>query len=1416
MRKLMKEKKNIIIVASFVMLVSIVGFSLIYSFKSKASEEEMIAVERLKACRDKVQSELYGEEGENSIAFDEKVRAIVTLEDEAVADNNNVSEYTSNLKSKENEIIKDQNYIIKEVERITGNKVINQTGYLINSFSIDATRRDMKSISKIDGVKSVTEAVTYKTYMNSAVVEGNVKAQLEDAKYGYTGEGVVIAVIDTGVNYKHQDMALDTGVTTKFSEEEWKQKIELLGYGSYMSDKVPFGYNYVTGEDSCLNSEGEHGYHVSSIAAANGGIDGVAKNAQVLGLNVFGKRGYATSDDIVAAIEDAVKLGADIINLSLGYDMSVVSNDYEQMAIDNATQEGVICCVAAGNSATSSSDSGPKNLLNLKDTAMVGSLAVTNSSLAVASAENTRINNDNDESFIEDKNVRMSQFSSWGPTNELGIKPEITAPGGEIKAACKYEDEYAVLSGTSMASPYIAGSQAVMLNAIKERGLDLEGEELTRFLKNSLMNTADVIIDNSNNIPYSVRYQGAGMVDVYGAVDNDVLVTYNDEAKVELGDFEEDITFDLEIRNYGDETCTYTLNNTQVYADYTDNSRWAYGIQPVESAFISYSMNEIVVEPGESVSVMATVNLSDNYAHNSFVEAFIVLEGKECQNIGLPLLGFYGDWDEEPIIDRSLYDEEKSVINTNLTYEKNEIGSYIALINEDVVEKAGLGVRRIDDNQEDVENNNDEKLEYNITNFDLVPLKENMECDIKYKSMLAEFSIEVEEDGYYTFELKDTLLSEITFKQEYDKKYGDYDNTFVIKGMGNLSKEVRLYKGRKYRLKLHLLKKGLYSITQGSIKFYKSNGDDAYTTEYVYDGELSSFSPNGDNINDSVTPSLVMLRCAKEIQVNVLDSNRDIIRTIADVKDVAKTTFRMDGYAFDGLVGRPHESLLYNNIENTYAVWDGKLYNKQTGEYEYADEGQYYIQVIAKRADDAKPYTMEMPVKIDNIKPQIRDFSVTKVNNDTILEFNANDNHSLKSNYFIDIEERTQKGIDTYTFEKKYLETNLTDDGKYVLNLGNLDATKITLLVEDMAGNLVFEEYEGIVEELDVEEEKPVVDVDLTDKDDSISDDSTQIDVDRVELSMTEASYNLKSKPYSTSEYAKKTEEIVLVDKKENDTYTFEIKVNGENSQYNIEELFHIFVETDDPETKHGMINVPFKVKYENNNTIFIEMEDIPAVTILSIEWESDISNYSKTYNITTSKIRYKEMCDNNVVKIDSNLEGISTIDNTMLNEDGTLSVIGKIYEMPEKLTINEEVVEVNPETLEFRYNVNIKKGQNFIGIEATIGGIQYFRGSQINYEEITISIDGLNIGIDEVIHTDNEIFNLTGIIKSYSTVLGIEINGNKVYASSDYKITVEDNPYEMKFDYSIKLNKGINKIKMVVKTGTFKTEEKIITVNYM
>ena len=551
----------------------------------------------------------------------------------------------------------------------------------MNSFSIDAKRSELDDIEKIDGVKCVYEASTYETQMTDAVRIGKVNNVWDNVDLGYSGEGTVVAVIDTGVNYNHRDMVLEEGVKTKYTKEEWKEKISLLGRGKYFTEKVPFGYDYATGVDECLNTRSFHGYHVAGIVGANGGVTGVAKNAQIIGIKVLGNDGVGTTDDIVKGIEDSVKLGADIINMSLGYKCSVKSDeDYLQEAINKANDEGVICCIAACNEGTSASTGDNKNMIGAIDTATVGSPSVAKSSFSVASVENikTDIDENDEANEIEEidasKNVTMSSFSSWGPTNELNIKPEISAPGSNINSL--YDgSSYVEQSGTSMATPYIAGCEALVINSLKAKGLDLKADELTRYMKATMMNTADVIIEQTTGNPYSVRYQGAGLVNLEAAVKNNVIALCNNESKIELGEVTDSKTVSVTFKNYGTEDANYRFNDCDLYTNYTEKGTGTYGIVKTSGASISISNSDITVPAGGEVTVQMTINIS-SLDSESFIEGFVKWEGVNVESLGMPLLGFYGDWGKETIIDSSIYGEEESFLSNenNLTKTKTATG----------------------------------------------------------------------------------------------------------------------------------------------------------------------------------------------------------------------------------------------------------------------------------------------------------------------------------------------------------------------------------------------------------------------------------------------------------------------------------------------------------------------------------------------------------------------------------------------------------------------------------------------------------------------------------------------------------------------------------------------------------------------
>ncbi|MCS0673439.1 cell wall-binding repeat-containing protein [Cytobacillus firmus] len=272
---------------------------------------------------------------------------------------------------------------------------------------------------------------------------------------------------------------------------------------------------------------------------------------------------------------------------------------------------------------------------------------------------------------------RMTDFTSWGVTPDLRLKPEITAPGGNIYSTVN-DDKYTVMSGTSMAAPHVAGGSALVQQFLQEddRFSDLDFEQRTRLAKVLLVNTAKTI-DDVHGQPFSPRRQGAGMMQTFSAVSSPAILTDQStgEAKVELFDFKETkFELPLAVTNISDsEEVTYNVK-TRVLAD---------TIQQVEgeedrNALIAGELTGVEVDgpetvtvaPGETVEFTVTVDISKaklpgldkdgkpislNLKEDIFVEGFVHLEDakKDSANptLTVPYLGFYGEWDRPEIFD---------------------------------------------------------------------------------------------------------------------------------------------------------------------------------------------------------------------------------------------------------------------------------------------------------------------------------------------------------------------------------------------------------------------------------------------------------------------------------------------------------------------------------------------------------------------------------------------------------------------------------------------------------------------------------------------------------------------------------------------------------------------------------------------
>ena len=221
-----------------------------------------------------------------------------------------------------------------------------------------------------DETASATETVEYTNGYTAAVDSARELVGLDDlsSEYELTGDGVIVAVIDSNFDIDHPAFAGE--VTTEVYTEESlaalldTTRLNVNNYASseelYYNERIPFAFDY-SGRDSDLTGSASHGTHVAGIIGANSTEDnsmqGIAPECQLLLMKVFSDDGE-TADDaaILAALEDAVSLGADVINLSLGsYSGSAAAKSSKTLetVLKKAEEAGCIVVSASGNEATS-------------------------------------------------------------------------------------------------------------------------------------------------------------------------------------------------------------------------------------------------------------------------------------------------------------------------------------------------------------------------------------------------------------------------------------------------------------------------------------------------------------------------------------------------------------------------------------------------------------------------------------------------------------------------------------------------------------------------------------------------------------------------------------------------------------------------------------------------------------------------------------------------------------------------------------------------------------------------------------------------------------------------------------------------------------------------------------------------------
>ncbi|MEA2235939.1 MAG: minor extracellular serine protease Vpr [Thermoanaerobaculia bacterium] len=371
---------------------------------------------------------------------------------------------------------------------------------VFNGVAIDVPNEAIAQIRALPYVKRVESDRAVHAFASTNIAA--IGADKVWTTLGSRGRGVTVAIIDTGIDYMHP----------------------ALGGGFGAGFKVIGGWDFVNNDADPFDDAG-HGTHVAGIVAGDSAtITGVAPDASLIAYKVLGANGSGSDSNVMAAVERAADPNgdgntsdhADIANLSLGGGGN--PDDPLSVAVDNATAAGVTFAIAAGNNAAFHSIASP---------------GTARSAITVGAT---------------DVNDAITSFSSRGPnTKNMAIKPDVVAPGLSILSSYP-GNRYASLSGTSMATPHVAGAAALLKS--------LHHDWTPAQIKLALMNNAALLHDE-------IMAGGEGRIDVYASATRNLVI---DPPSISIGLAPSDAgswtaSRTLHLTNRGTQAQTYSVKS---------------------------------------------------------------------------------------------------------------------------------------------------------------------------------------------------------------------------------------------------------------------------------------------------------------------------------------------------------------------------------------------------------------------------------------------------------------------------------------------------------------------------------------------------------------------------------------------------------------------------------------------------------------------------------------------------------------------------------------------------------------------------------------------------------------------------------------------------------------------------------------
>lgn len=940
------------------------------------------------------------EEKENQ---EEVIRLIVEVDGLAAQD---LVGKGNKVSAKESAIVEaNQAPIRASVENIQGISLRHSYTNMFNGFSVEAKRKDIKEIEAIDGVKNVVEATKYELDMKSA--KKMTKVYETWSKYSLKGEGMVVAVIDSGIDPSHEDLKNPKDSSRLKLKESDIESIKGSGalnidtnVKTYFTEKVPFAYNYVdkNGEVRDLDDPTKpHGSHVSGIVGANGdeklvdenkAAQGVAPEAQILLMKVFsnGPAGGAYDDDILAAIEDSVALNADVINMSLG-SPNGFRNDLDpvQDAIKRATDAGVIVAKSAGNESSSTS---PHNIGTLNDQSTAGNPGLPRDAFMVASVEN--------DGYVQNQfEVKDDKGNVIFP---ISFKDNGDAACVNYKIQDIYNKNYEIVDG-GLGNPEELNNVKGKIALIKRGGLTF-GEKATNAQAKGAIGVIIYNKDGEGGVqgittegsPVKVpvvsisNKSGKEILKHNGKVIFNGKMTMNELLPSEIGGEMSDFSAwgpspSLEFKPQ------ISAPGGNIFSTFNKGHHGTIGGTSMATPHVAGAMTLIAQSIKEYAPEMKGRELSEYAKELAMNTAEVKIDKKDNIPYSPRRQGAGIIQTENAVRNRvtATHKGESSVAlreikdkKVTFTIDLKNHGDKDAVytlgtIGGIMTQAKDVGVMIHDRELTDKE----AKLQFSSDTVK-VPAKGDAKFDVTLN--IGDFDTEQFIEGFIKLESKDSNAPSLSIP--YMGFYGDWGKESITTN--------NAWDSNKHVFIDILKEKGMYpGVLIENLALTGINNKDEILGltgtnkdgSIIVDKNAIAISPNNDKLNDSIYPGLYSLRNSKQTSAEVIDKDGKVIRDLGNGGSVRKRLLGKNQYVPEGV---------------TSLSWDGMVYNKEKGNYEKVNDGEYTYRVKLKvDYETAKEQVIDMPVKIDTVAPTAEITNIKQTGKDeAIVYFTANDDYS--------------------------------------------------------------------------------------------------------------------------------------------------------------------------------------------------------------------------------------------------------------------------------------------------------------------------------------------------------------------------------------------------------------------------------------